>query len=382
MADIIKNKKIPEIISFIRQRDFKFIKILGQGACGETVLLKDDMLDAEFVCKKYLPCDENYRVDLYKRFLDEIKILYRLNHKNIVRIFNCYLYPASYSGYIMMEYIIGESIDEYLKKYPQNTKIIFEQVIEAFRYLEQNKIVHRDIRANNIMVTNDGEVKIIDFGFSKEVETDSSQTKSISLNWWCEVPDEFKAGVYNIGTDIYFIGQLFENIIKDNKIETFPYKSILRKMILKSPDSRYKTFSEIHQIIKEKDFDDMSFTDQEKKIYMPFSKALNGMIKRIPFSTKYETDIDKIIRNMEEIYKSNMLEDYILSNNNIVSCFCHGNYTYYPNKKVLKVEALRKFIDYLKSCSVDKKNIILANLHTRLDSIEHYEDDEMGEIPF
>ena len=77
------------------------------------------------------------------------------------------------------------------------------------------------------MVTNDGEVKVIDFGFSKEVGTDSSETKSISLNWWCDVPDEFKKGVYNVGTDIYFIGQLFENIIKDNKIETFPYKAVL-----------------------------------------------------------------------------------------------------------------------------------------------------------
>ena len=49
-----------KIVEFLRQRDYKFVKELGQGACGKTVLLHDDMNDEYFVCKKYCPFSETH----------------------------------------------------------------------------------------------------------------------------------------------------------------------------------------------------------------------------------------------------------------------------------------------------------------------------------
>ena len=82
-----------EIIKFIRQKDYKLIKHIGQGGTGKTVLLKDEIIDEVFVCKKYSPYNKEDKEQYFKYFIDEIKILHCIYHKNIVRVFNYYLYP-------------------------------------------------------------------------------------------------------------------------------------------------------------------------------------------------------------------------------------------------------------------------------------------------
>src|SRR5436305_1578858 len=93
------------IIEFIRKKDLVFVKELGRGACGETILLHDDVIDENFVCKKYAPLDSTGNTELFRKFVQEIKLLHLLNHINVVRVFNYYLYPERYAGYILMEYI-------------------------------------------------------------------------------------------------------------------------------------------------------------------------------------------------------------------------------------------------------------------------------------
>lgn len=66
-----------------------------------------------------------------------------------------------------MEYIEGCNIDEYIKANPKAINDIFVQTISGFKYLEDNGIMHRDIRPGNILVSTDGIPKIIDFGFGK-----------------------------------------------------------------------------------------------------------------------------------------------------------------------------------------------------------------------
>ncbi len=123
------------VIKFIRKKDLVLVKTLGQGACGETVLLRDDTINEKFVCKKYLPYDDEQKEELYKNFVQEIKILHLLYHKNIVRVFNHYLYPSQYQGFIVMEYVDGDDIEKYLGEHPENINDIFLQVIEGFSYL-------------------------------------------------------------------------------------------------------------------------------------------------------------------------------------------------------------------------------------------------------
>ena len=89
------------IIKFLRQRDYKLIDNIGQGGTSRAVLLKDELLDSLFVCKKYSPVDEHDKLTYFRNFVDEIKLLHLLYHQNIVRIFNYHLYPEQVTGYIV-----------------------------------------------------------------------------------------------------------------------------------------------------------------------------------------------------------------------------------------------------------------------------------------
>ena len=89
---------------------------LGGGSFGKTVVLQDPYINELFVAKKYEPEFEFLREAFYKNFLDEIKILYKLNHPNIVRIFGYYPYEESCTGYILMEFIEGTDIASNFKE--------------------------------------------------------------------------------------------------------------------------------------------------------------------------------------------------------------------------------------------------------------------------
>ncbi|MFA6164213.1 MAG: hypothetical protein WC685_12380 [Methylobacter sp.] len=84
-----------KIIEFLRKKDFKLVEELGQGACGKTVLLYDDIIKERFVCKKYAPFYEHHKELLFNNFVQEIKLLHLINHKNVVRVFNYYIYSGS-----------------------------------------------------------------------------------------------------------------------------------------------------------------------------------------------------------------------------------------------------------------------------------------------
>lgn len=233
-----------KVIEFLRKKDYKLIKELGSGACGKTVLLYDEIIDEKFVCKKYLPYFEHHKELLFKNFVQEIKLLHLINHRNIVRVFNYYIYPDHLTGYILMEFVEGSDIEEYLSEHPENINEIFLQTIEGFSYLESNNILHRDIRPLNVMVTDGGVVKIIDFGFGKRIADKEDFDKSITLNWWCETPPDFEQELYDFQTEVYFVGKLFEKILKEQDIEQFKYLTVLNSMCAQDRGERIMKYAQ------------------------------------------------------------------------------------------------------------------------------------------
>ena len=262
------------MIKFIRSKDFQHVKDLGEGACGKTVLLYDEMIDEQYVCKKYSPQNEDNTVVLYKNFINEAKTLQKVFHKNIVRFYNCFLYPELHTGYILMEYIEGDDIDTYLEEAPEMINEIFKQVIHGFSYLESNGILHRDIRPKNILVDNNDILKIIDFGFSKKIIKQDDFDNSISLNWWCDPPSEFSDNIYDFSTEIYFVGKLIEEIIVRNEIDNFKYKAILNRMTQKNPGKRIDSFSAVENELNRDNYLEIEFDNFERNTYLSFSEKL------------------------------------------------------------------------------------------------------------
>ncbi len=145
-------------------------------------------------------------------------------------------------------------------------------------------------------MSDSGVAKIIDFGFGKRVATKQDFDKSISLNWWCDLPLEFADQTYNYTTEVYFVGKLFEKIILEAGIEQFSYKGILSCMCAKDPSQRISSFSKIEQEILAGKFADIPFTEDELSAYRDFASDLSSVISKVEQSTKYfdsPQDIEK-----------------------------------------------------------------------------------------
>ena len=370
-----------EVIGFLRAKDYKYVNKIGQGGTGKTVLLHDELIDENFVCKKYSPLYEEYKEEFYKNFVDEIKILHLLFHDNIVRVFNYYLYPEYTTGYILMEYINGESISEYIKNNPEKLNDIFEQVINGFKHLEENKILHRDIRPANILVSKKGIVKIIDFGFGKKINFEESYDNSISLNWRYSIPKDFDLRKYDFKTEVYFVGKLFEEIIQNLQLDSFKYSSILLGMIKKDPEERINSFFDVYRKLISGEATEIEFSKSEKEIYADIANSISITVIKIEEGSTYIKDINEIQRSLEECYRNSMLEDYVQNPISVLRCFIEGQY-YYSKNAEIKVVSLKEFIKFLKSINLAKKKIVINNLWNRFDRIERYHDSSQDDLPF
>lgn len=148
------NAKIRTEIEFNRPKKYKTIRELGRGACGETVLVQDEEMGVGLVIKKYRPIvsmksHPKLFQELISRFRDEARILFQLNHANIVRVYNYYDYSEHNTSYIIMEHVSGSDIESFIKNNPLNFDAVFEKTISGFEHLEGKGILHRDIRPAN-----------------------------------------------------------------------------------------------------------------------------------------------------------------------------------------------------------------------------------------
>lgn len=371
-----------EIITFDIKKNFTFVKPLGDGGTGDTYLFKDETTDMLFAIKKYVPKDVRYVDDHYARFVDEIKILFNISHPNIVRIYNYYLYPSAKTGFLQMEYVNGKTIDEF-HPFPWDEKSwneIFSEVISAFEYLEKNHILHRDIRPANILIDKDNNVKIIDFGFGKQIEETTSTDNSILLNWPAtEMPNEVVLDKeYNEQTEIYFVGTLFRHLLQ-NDFDDFKFKHILEKMTKIDPAERYSSFVEITNDISEGVIGEIGFSDKEKEIYRAFSSKLADHINH--YIEKYNpiNDIQTTLSKMAEIIRNSSLEECIQDNSKLIGCFISGGYNYNPRKNI-EVQTVIDFYKFVSSLPMSKRKIVFDNIYNKLSTISVYVNDD--ELPF
>jgi serine/threonine-protein kinase len=371
---------VGSVIPFLRKKDYVFVKVLGQGACGQTVLLRDDVIGSDFVCKKYLPFSESHRQELFRGFLREIKLLHEVYHTNVVRVFNYYVYPEQSTGYILMEYVAGHDIEEHLRQRPETVNDLFVQALEGFTYLEKQAILHRDIRPLNILVRDDGTLKIIDLGFGKQIERPSDFNKSISLNWWCEPPADFGFGKYDHSTEVYFVGKLFEKFVVEMNLEDFKYKSLLARMSHTEPSLRVQSFADARSELDRQHAADITFFGSERTAYTTFANAVTEHLTKIEVGTKYSDDTAQVRAQLENVYRGCMLEEHLPDSSIVLSTILRGGYFY--RKVGFPTSALKAFIDLLRATTLAKQRIVLANLHRRLDAITRYQQDDPDDMPF
>ena len=254
--------------------DLTLTKFLGKGSYGEVYLSTKKGKKGYFATKK-IDRKTADKPSFKKYFDNEINILKSLNHPNIVKLEEVKRTANHY--YIVMEFINGGGLSDCLKKYMDRHKKAFpedivqhlmKQIIDGLYYLHSRKIIHRDLKLDNIMINFDSEadkeslnmmkarVKIIDFGFAIKLTADKNDLTysavgspinmdPIILNKFSKRKDpnlgyDEKADIWSIGTVCYelLIGKAVFNATTMNdlvdKVENGSYsipKSVSREVV-------------------------------------------------------------------------------------------------------------------------------------------------------
>ena len=207
--------------------------------------------------------------------------------------------------------------------------------------------------------------------------------KSISLNWWCELPSEFTQQTYDFSTEVYFVGKLFERLLQQQQLENFKHSSLLARMCQRDPQDRIATFADVQRQLTKQVEEHVDFSASEKQAYKKFADEFASHVTSLESGVKYNGDLERLRTRLDEIYRASMLEDVLPDCAPVLRCFLTG--TYYYKKTGFTTRALRDFLNLLNYAPPAKQRVALANLHTRLDAVERYtkpkptDDDD---IPF
>jgi serine/threonine protein kinase len=234
----------PDLVNLLS--GYEIVKRLGQGGMG-TVYKARDVIGGRWVAVKllapFLASDEEY----VKRFFQEARNLQKLHHPNIVAA-----YDAGVTGeqkFFIMEFVDGPSLEDVLHKkgiLKEHTALeIVRQVAQALDYAWAHKIIHRDIKPQNIMLSQDRTVKLCDLGLSKDVTSDISLTMTGSVN--CSPPyasPEQAQGIreMDIRSDVYSLGiSLFQMLCGELPFKgNAPGQFLIQHVTKAPPDPRAK----------------------------------------------------------------------------------------------------------------------------------------------
>jgi hypothetical protein len=150
------------------------------------------------------------------RFRREGSVLARLTHPGIARLLDAGVSTGG-QPYLVLEYVDGVPIDEYVEQHhlsPDARIRLFMQVLDSVGSAHANLVVHRDIKPSNILVTNDGVVKLLDFGIAKLIDPDTNERAQLTAEGGRALTPDFAApeqvygNVITTATDVYALGVL------------------------------------------------------------------------------------------------------------------------------------------------------------------------------
>ena len=160
---------------------YKIIEKIGEGGMGVVYKAKDTKLDRQ-VAIKFLPVHLSSNEEHKQRFMREAKSAAALNHSNILSIYE--IDQQNGNMFIVMEFVEGQTLKSYISNLTSGTGVPVLQAIEWVEQLARGlksahelNIIHRDIKTENIMISRDGRLKIMDFGLAK-LNTDNGLTKT------------------------------------------------------------------------------------------------------------------------------------------------------------------------------------------------------------
>jgi serine/threonine-protein kinase len=208
---------------------YRLMREIGSGGMADVWLAeRADGAFTRTVALK-LPRVTRLRRDLAARFARERDILARLEHPHIARLYDAGV-TSDGLPYLAMEYVEGQPITRYCdeRRLDIRTRLkLFIQVLEAVQYAHANLVIHRDLKPSNILVTADGQVRLLDFGIAKLLadddtarETQLTQLAGRALTPDYASPEQIKGEPLTIASDVYSLGVVLYELLCGSR----PYK--------------------------------------------------------------------------------------------------------------------------------------------------------------
>ena len=246
---------------------------LGRGAGGVVYRARDPIIN-RLVALKTITTGLAEYPDLLQRFYQEAQSAGGLQHPNIVTIYD--LGDADGIPYIAMELLEGESLDQLISRrapLPVPLKLTYAlQACRALDYAHKRGIIHRDIKPDNVMLTRDGTVKVVDFGIARVLETSKTQTGMLLGTFAYMSPEQYHGEHADARSDIWSFGVLLYELLAYQR----PFKGstpaslmhgicqqeptplhdvapecpealekVIQRVLRKSPDERYQSMEEL-----------------------------------------------------------------------------------------------------------------------------------------
>ncbi|MCX7905835.1 MAG: protein kinase [Elusimicrobiales bacterium] len=226
---------------------YKIIKKIGQGGMGTVYLALDQSLNREVAIKKM---NEDIKMNEREkqRFLEEARTVAMLKHPNIIEIYT--IFEEKENLYLVFEYIDGMSLDKKLDLAVRmpffEVKDIIIPVAKALKYAHSKNVIHRDLKLSNIMISNEGIVKVTDFGLAKVVREAKARYSSTEVvGSPAYMAPEQDLGIFLKESDLYSLGVCI-------------YELLAGELPFSGPDYHYQ---------------------KERKLYTPLSQIVAGLPK-------------------------------------------------------------------------------------------------------
>jgi serine/threonine-protein kinase len=189
---------------------YRVVRQIGQGGFGTVVLVEDTMVSEQLILKFLNPhmAADNHMI---KRFIHELRYARRVTHENVIRIHDFLRIEKAYA--ISMEYFPSHSLSAEMPRHtpmdPQRALRILWYICRGMHAAHQVKIIHRDLKPPNVLISDAGVVKIVDFGLAAAVSdtaTRLTRTGALLGTPLYMAPEQVQNCKIDIRTDIYSLG--------------------------------------------------------------------------------------------------------------------------------------------------------------------------------
>ena len=241
--------------------NYEIKSLIGEGGMG-NVYLGEHVSIGRKVAIKVLRPELASKDEIRSRFKNEAAVMAHLQHPGIVGLID---YLEQDDGlYLIMEYVEGIEFTDLLKSLDEplpidRAKGIMKKVLSAFAYAHKNKIVHRDVKPSNILLTKDDEVKVLDFGIAKLIGGagfNLTKTGTQVGTVYYMSPEQVKAKELDHRSDVYSLGVTFYELLagfcpyKSMTSEFEIYEKIVREPLLPLTDTMGEEYAQVWGVIQ------------------------------------------------------------------------------------------------------------------------------------